>query len=63
MASYQARIKMAADGGFYAYVVRVDGDGAEQVDGTYKGRHFSTLAMARLSTQKHIIKVLGGVAA
>ena len=52
-ATYQARINTAT---FYAMVVRVDQDGFEQIDHTYKPRHFATLKAAERSTARHIAK-------
>lgn len=57
MSNYQARITAAADGSFYALIVRVDRDGQESVIHGYKGRHFATVKAAQKSTAAHIAKV------
>lgn len=59
MSNYQPRIKQSAESGFYAMVVRVDRDGEEHIDISYKGRHFGTLAAAKKSTARHIAKIGG----
>lgn len=52
---YQAKIR-EQDGSFYALVVRIDRDGEQSVDGTYKGRFFATRKAAEKSTSTHIAK-------
>ena len=53
---YEARVRGNEENGFYALVVRIDADGFEQVDPTYKGRHFDTRAAGIKSAEKHIAK-------
>jgi hypothetical protein len=53
---YEARVRGTEENGFFALVVRVDADGAEQVDATYKGRHFATREAGVRSAEKHIAK-------
>lgn len=53
MSTYEARIRETATG-IYAMVVQVDRDGQEQVDPTYRGRHFATRKAAERSTSRHI---------
>lgn len=57
MNRYQARITNAANGGFYALVVRVDSDGQENVTHGFKGRHFATRKAAEKATAAYIAKV------
>lgn len=57
MKNYQARITMAADGSFYALIVRVDRDGQENVIHGYKGRYFASMKAAVNSTTKYIMKL------
>lgn len=54
--NYAARITKTSDNNFYALVVRVDRDGQESVDGTFKGRYFRTEKAAIKSTSLHIAK-------
>ena len=57
MSKHQARITAAADGSFYALIVRIDLDGEESVIHDYKGRHFVTLDAAKKSTAAYIAKI------
>lgn len=57
MNRYQARIHASSNGGFYAFIVRVDSDGQSNVIHGYKGRHFATRAGAEKSTSAYIAKV------
>ena len=57
MSKYEPRIFNSADGSFYALVVRIDGDGQENVLHGYKGRHFATMKAAEKSTAAYIAKV------
>jgi hypothetical protein len=57
MTTYQARIAAAANGGFFAMVVRIDADGTEQLARDFKARHFDTEAGAQRATQSYIAKV------
>lgn len=56
MSDYQARISNTADGDVYAMVVRVDRDGEQQVDATFRARHFATRAKAERAIAKHLSK-------
>lgn len=56
MSRYEARVRGTEENGFYTLVVRVDRDGHEQVDPTYKGRHFATRAAGIKSAERHIAK-------
>ena len=51
---YAARINQAT---LYTMVVRVDPDGYEQVDPSYKPRTFASLKAAERSTARHIAAV------
>lgn len=51
---YAARINQAT---LYTMVVRVDPDGYEQVDPSYKPRTFATLKAAERSTARHIASI------
>ena len=53
---YEARVRGTEENGYFALVVRVDADGLEQVDPTYKGRHFATREAGIRSAEKHIAK-------
>jgi len=46
------------DNSHYALIVRIDRDGQESVIHGYKGRHFTTRALAERSTAKYIAKHL-----
>lgn len=53
MTTYAARLT-ETEMGIFAMVVRVDADGWEQVDGTFRARHFASLANAQRATAKHL---------
>lgn len=53
MSIYAARLTQT-EMGIHAMVVRVDADGWEQVDGTFRARCFASLANAQRATAKHI---------
>jgi hypothetical protein len=50
---YNPRIIANGDG-FYAMVVRVDPDGAEQIDPSFKARQFVKFAPALRAANRHI---------
>lgn len=56
MSTYQPRITKTTEG-FYALIVRVDGDGQESVIHGYKGRYFKTQKAAEKSTAAYISKI------
>lgn len=51
---YQPRITRDGTGDYYALIVRVDRDGAENVIHGYRGRHFKSYATALRSTDRYI---------
>lgn len=53
MNRYQARINPTS---LYAFIVRVDADGQENVIHGYKGRHFASMKAAERSTAAYIAK-------
>ena len=53
MTTYAARLTQT-EMGIHAMVVRVDADGWEQVDGTFRARCFTTASNAERATAKHI---------
>ena len=55
MSQYIAKISAQQDS-FYALVIRVDYDGEQQVENTYKGRSFKTRKAAEKSTSDFIAK-------
>ena len=57
MARYSSVIKQNADGFFYAMVVRIDSDGFEQIDPSFRCRSFASLKAAERATVRHISKI------
>ena len=60
MTQYQPRISHNKElGEYYAFIVRVDHDGTENVARGYQGRYFKTHAAAVRSTNKFISTLAG----